>query len=140
VSREPLRPGDVVQYPYLWRRQAEDGETEGRKDRPVCLVLAVRRSDLTHLALLAITSQPPQPEQKALAIPDLERRRVGLDANKAAWIMVDEYNYDIAERSFYFDRRQKPQGTFSTKFLAAIAAAFKPTLTLRDAKIDRTAE
>ena len=75
-----------------------------------------------------------------MPVPDLERRRIGLDADKSAWIMVDEYNYDIAERSFYFDSRQKPQGTFSAKFLATVAAAFKPTLALQGVKIDRTAE
>lgn len=73
-----LRPGLVIRYPYLWRRQRERGESDGRKERPVCLVIAVRgREDLTHLALLAISSQPPGGEQAALEIPDTERRRAG---------------------------------------------------------------
>lgn len=51
-------PGQVISYPYLWARQHERGETEGRKSRPTCVVIAVRgaRDGLTHLALLAITT------------------------------------------------------------------------------------
>ena len=61
MIRDPPSQGNIVAYPYLWRRQHEAGETEGRKTRPVCLVLAVRDEarGLTHLAFLAITSQPP---------------------------------------------------------------------------------
>src|SRR5690349_9809646 len=53
-----LPSGTVIHYPYLWRWQRERGETEGRKERPVCIVVAVQnpRDALTHLALLAITS------------------------------------------------------------------------------------
>lgn len=61
MSREFL-PGQVIAYPYLWAWQQERGETEGRKVRPTCVVVAVRGANdgLTHLALLAITTQPPQ--------------------------------------------------------------------------------
>ena len=65
------------------------------------MVIAVRgRDDLTHLALLAISSQPPGGEQAALEIPDIERRRAGLSDWRRAWITISEYNCDIAERSW----------------------------------------
>jgi hypothetical protein len=35
VSRDELRTGCVIRFPYLWVREAERGETEGRKPRPV---------------------------------------------------------------------------------------------------------
>lgn len=61
MSREFL-PGQVIAYPYLWAWQHEHGETEGRKTRPDRVVVAVRDANdgLTHLALLAFTTQPPQ--------------------------------------------------------------------------------
>jgi hypothetical protein len=134
------KSGSVILYPYLWRWQETRGETEGRKHRPVCLVLSQREEarDITHLVLLAISSQAPRDPQRALAIPDTEKRRAGLAEWKSAWITVSEYNYDIAERSFYFEPSQPPLGAFSGKFLGRIAAAFRPTLVQRSARIDRT--
>lgn len=41
MSREFL-PGQIISYPYLWELQDERGETEGRKSRPTCVVVAVR--------------------------------------------------------------------------------------------------
>ena len=74
MSREIL-PGQVIAYPYLWAWQQERGETGGRKLRPPCVVIAVRGANdgLIHLALLAITTQPPQHGRVALDIPDIER-------------------------------------------------------------------
>ncbi|ARS66726.1 hypothetical protein CN204_26820 [Sinorhizobium meliloti] len=53
----------------------------------------------THLALLAFTTQPPQADRIALEVSDIECRRAGLSDRKRCWIVVDEYNYDVAERS-----------------------------------------
>ena len=81
--------------------QKNEGETEGRKSRPVCLVLRVPdvARKVTHLFLLAISSKPPRPTQVAIEIPDTERRRAGLSRYPRAWITVSEFNYDVAERS-----------------------------------------
>ena len=51
-----LKAGDVISYPYLWRREADNGETEGRKTRP------------------------------AVVVVPLELRRVGLTAEKRGWV------------------------------------------------------
>lgn len=58
-----LRPGTIVSYGYLWKWQRDRAETEGRKERPVCVVVAVQgaRDAATHLALIAISSRPPDP-------------------------------------------------------------------------------
>ncbi|ANL74404.1 hypothetical protein AMC83_PB00074 (plasmid) [Rhizobium phaseoli] len=56
--------------------------------------------------LLAITTQPPQAGRVALEIPDIERRRAGLGDNKQSWIVVDEYNYDVVEQSWYIEPHQ----------------------------------
>ena len=60
-----LKAGDVISYPYLWRREADNGETEGRKTRP------------------------------AVVVVPLELRRVGLTAEKRGWVIVSEHNRDI---------------------------------------------
>lgn len=125
MSRE-YPPGQVIAYPYLWAWQQERGETEGRKMRPTCVVIAVRSANdgLTHLALLAITTQPPQRGRVALDIPDIERRRAGLGDFMRCWIVVDEYNYDVAERSWYIEPGNHVLGRFSKAFVMKIATAF----------------
>jgi hypothetical protein len=124
-----LRPGLVLRYPYLWARQAQAGETEGRKTRPVCLALTLGTDEgVTRLVLLAITSRPPGPDRNAVAVPDIERHRAGLAGHPAAWVIVDEYNFDIAERSFYLDPSQTPLGAFSPSFLRRVTQAFRQAL------------
>ncbi|ANM12916.1 MULTISPECIES: hypothetical protein [unclassified Rhizobium] len=125
MSRE-FRPGEVISYPYLWARQQQRGETEGRKQRPVCVVVAIRSAGdgKTHLVLLAITTQPPQAGRIALEIPDIERRRAGLGDLKQSWIVIDEYNYDIVEQSWYIEPHQEALGRFSKSFVMKIAALF----------------
>src|SRR6185312_5399397 len=78
MSRE-LLPGQIIAYPYLWAWQNDRGETDGRKSRPTCVVVAVRsaKDGLTHLALLAVTTQPPQLDRAAIEVPDTEARRAG---------------------------------------------------------------
>ncbi|AGS24188.1 hypothetical protein [Rhizobium etli] len=121
-----FRPGDVISYPYLWAWQQQRGETEGRKQRPVRVVVAIRSvaDGNTHLVLLAITTQPPQAGRVALEIPDIERRRAGLGDLKQSWIIIDEYNYDVVEQSWYIEPYQKALGRFSKSFMMKIAAMF----------------
>lgn len=125
MSRE-FRTGEVISYPYLWAWQQQRGETEGRKQRPVCVVIAIRGTNdgNTHLALLAITTQPPQAGRLALEIPEIECKRAGLGDLKQSWIMVDEYNYDIVERSWYIEPDQEILGRFSKSFMVKIAGMF----------------
>ena len=129
--------GAVIHYPYLWRWQRDRGESEGRKERPVCLMLAIRQGEETHLVLLAISGTLPASDQTTLVIPPLERRRAGLKEWKEAWITVSEYNYDIAERSFYYEPEPQVLGQFSKAFLGKIAAAARPFITQQSARISR---
>jgi hypothetical protein len=136
---EPPPQASVVEYPYLWRDQEQHGETEGRKARPVCLALSVRSEQTGehHLLLLAISSQPPRAEQSAIEIPETERRRSGLTRYPTAWIVTSEYNYDIAERSFYYDPVRPVLGRFSPRFMRQIAAALRQSMLSGGARISR---
>jgi hypothetical protein len=135
-----LESGLIVSYPYLRRRQAEVGQDNAEKDRPVCLAIVLHdpRQDLTHLVILAITSTPPQPEQRAMEIPALEVKRAGLSTLKRAWLMVGEYNYDVVERSYYFEPNEKPWGRFGPRFLEEIRRTIRPLLAQREGRVDRT--
>jgi hypothetical protein len=105
---DAARPGDVFRYPYLWRREADAGSEEGRKARPCCVAVATSlRPGETTVFLLAITTQPPKNDRLAIEIPSIEQRRAGLDADRPSWIILDELNIDVVERSYDFaDRRR----------------------------------
>jgi len=90
------KAGDVLRYPYLWSRQAAHGETEGRKTRPCAVLLSLRAgSGQIELRLCAVTTQPPQTGTHAVEVPEIEKRRAGLDSLVPLWVIVDEHNLDV---------------------------------------------
>ena len=124
MSLEQLRTGCVIRFPYLWVRQAERGETEGRKSRPVAVGVRIARprgEDL--LVLFPITSQPPSRDRFAAEIPEMEKRRAGLDSTLRLWIILDEYNQDTIGRSFYLEP-EPPIGRFSKAFFLPLMKEF----------------
>jgi hypothetical protein len=124
VSLDELRTGCVIRFPYLWVREAERGETEGRKPRPVAVgVRLARPRGEDVLVLFPITSQPPSPDRFAVEIPEMEKRRAGLDAMLQLWIILDEYNQDILGRSFYLEP-EPPLGRFSKAFFLPLMKEF----------------
>ena len=137
---ERFPSGSIVIYPYLWRWQEEEGREHGEKSRPVCLAISLPdpRQELTHLVILPISGTPPIENQKAIEIPSLEIRRAGLSIYKRGWITVGEYNYDIAERSYFFEPGQKPYGRFGPSFMEEIRQAIRPLLSARMGRVDRT--
>lgn len=112
--------GDVWRYPFLWSREATQGETEGRKARPVAMTLVTHNSaDDLEVLMVPITSQPPRDNPFAIRVPDTERRRAGLEPHIPLWIIVDEANIDLPEHSYYFEPGAK-MGAFSTRFTKAV--------------------
>jgi hypothetical protein len=118
-----FKSGDVISYPYLWRREAIKGETEGRKDRPVVVILRLPMKNKIYLYLLPITSKQPLTEQEAVEIPALEMKRVGLSYTDRSWIILNEFNRDIIGESYYLEPNKKPLGRFSSKFESLIIRA-----------------
>jgi hypothetical protein len=124
VSLAEFRTGCVIPFPYLWVREAERGETEGRKSRPVAVGVRIARpknNDL--LVLFPITSQPPSPDRFAAEIPEMEKRRAGLDAGLRLWLILDEYNQDTIGQSFYLEP-EPPLGRFSKAFFLPLMKEF----------------
>jgi hypothetical protein len=118
--------GDVIIYPYRWAEELAQGRSiDGAKDRPCCLVVsAVNAQNHTVIFLAAISSKPPRADQKAIAIPEMERRRAGLEKYPEAWVYVDELNSDQPGSSWYLEP-QTPLGTFGRAFLIKVAVAVR---------------
>ena len=84
--------GLVMPFVYLWRREHEAGEESGRKIRP-CLIVAVVRGSTgkVRVAVAPLTSQEPETQRSAIAIPARVRTHLRLEA-AASWVICDEYN------------------------------------------------
>jgi hypothetical protein len=135
-----IKNGQIVRYDYLWKWQAEQGRVNAEKKRPTCLALVKHDNGtgLTHIILLAISGKPPREDQEAMEIPRLELQRAGLSTFKRGWITVSEYNYDVIERSVYFDHQQTPSGSFSRKFMQRIWQSLGAQMRTIGSRVDRT--
>lgn len=124
MSFDAIQTGSIIDYPYLWRRESEDGETEGRKSRRTVIGLRISsRTGSDELILLPITSKRPYADQLAFEIPDVEKRRAGLEIHLRLWIILDEYNYDLVGKSFYLTP-DAPLGRMTGKFFVTVMEAF----------------
>lgn len=89
--------GLVISYSYLWRHEAEAGQTEGVKNRPCAIVLAVRperaadANSATIVTVAPITHTPPRDPGVAIEIPAKVKAYLGLDGERS-WIILNEFN------------------------------------------------
>ena len=114
----------VIRFPYLWANEAQRGETEGRKSRPVAVGVRMAKPEGDDVLLLfPITSKAPERGRFAVEIPETEKRRAGLDGDMRLWIILNEYNLDIVGRSFYFEP-EPPLGRFSKAFFLPVMREF----------------
>jgi hypothetical protein len=84
VTTEPPETGLVVRYSFLWPREHDRGERAGRKDRPVCLVVPVNVGQGA-VVVFPITTQEPLPGRIAVAVPEIERRRLKLPGDRPSF-------------------------------------------------------
>ena len=115
MSFDAFLTAAVIRYPFLWSRQAESGETEGRKPRPVAVGFRAKRATGDVLWLFPITSQPPDSSRLAASIPATEKKRGGLDLDTPLWIILDELNEDVIGESVYLEP-EAVIGRFSRAF------------------------
>lgn len=130
---EPPSPavGEVWRYPFLWSREAARGETEGRKLRPVAMILVTRTATGdTEVLMVPITTQPPAETAFSIEVPEIEKRRAGLDPHLRLWVVTDEANADLPGRSFYFEPDGR-LGAFSLQFTKAVQARMIEALRAR---------
>ena len=82
----------MVSYAYVWRREYEAGQEEGRKNRPCVIVLSVeKRNSGTRVTVAPITHTPPQAGTPCLEIPLRVKQHLGLD-DARSWVILDEVN------------------------------------------------
>jgi hypothetical protein len=86
-------PGLVIRYSFLWSREARGGATEGRKDRPCAIVVAVPRDEHgdMRVAVVPITHTAPQDPGTSIALPVAVKTALGLDP-EPSWVCLDELN------------------------------------------------
>ena len=82
-------------------------------------VTTVNTEGNTLLFIVPITTLPPSDGRIAVEVPVIEAKRAGLDTGKPCWVMLDEYNSDVFERSYFFEDRT-PLGAFGPKFTAEL--------------------
>jgi hypothetical protein len=99
MNAEELGAGTVIIYPYLWFRERQRGETEGRKPRPTAVAFKIANA----LALMPITTKEPHQQDSCLEVPEIEKRRAGLDVSIRQWIIFDEINIDDPRQSYYLE-------------------------------------
>ena len=126
--------GDVWEYPYLWSWQAGRGETEGRKARPCALVLINRRQEnQTEVILVPVTTKEPATGTHFIEVPQIEKKRAGLDEQLKLWVICDEFNFDFPEQSYYFEPGGRI-GAFSIKFTKQVQVELVRAIKARKAE------
>jgi hypothetical protein len=110
-------PGLVIRYGYLWRREANAGQIEGRKHRPCAIVVCVEKEEGELVVTVApLTRRRPTDATQAIALSAATRRRLGL-GTEPNWIMATEVN------SFYWpgpDLRPTAKGHYAYGELPAM--------------------
>lgn len=88
----------VINYAYLWRREADRGQEEGRKYRPSAIVVASKDGKVL---VVPITHSTPPAGSTALELPKQVKDQLKLD-DERSWLITNEANvftwpgYDMA--------------------------------------------
>ena len=83
----------VIRYSFPWSHEARTGATEGGKDRPCAIVVAVPADTDggTRVVVVPVTHTMPTDSQAAIALPSVVKANLGLD-DEPSWICLDELN------------------------------------------------
>ena len=123
MSFDQIRTACVIRFRYLWARSRawRDGGPEGSSGRRGGAYLPAERRGR---AGLVSDHQPTAAQDRfAVEIPEMEKRRAGLDAAVRLGMILDEYNQDIIGQSFYLEP-EPPLGRFSKAFFLPLMKEF----------------
>lgn len=89
----PPQPGQVLCYAYLWADEAERGQEEGLKNRPVAVIVALQPQgeDRPRVVALPITHSEPSDPADGVLLPAATKARLGLDGERS-WVILTECN------------------------------------------------
>jgi hypothetical protein len=124
-------PGLVIRYSYLWRREANQGETSGRKLRPCAIILAtVQHDDETIVYVAPLTHSPPAEPWSGIVVPTAVKRRLQLD-EEPTWVVTTEFNafrwpgVDIAALPPSADAKEFVYGELPERTVTQLLDAFR---------------
>lgn len=138
------RPGLVIRYAYLWRREADAGRDEGVKDRPCAIIVAVKtEAGETMVYALPLTHTPPRAGD-GLELPPPTMARLGLDSDRS-WIILTEANiFAWPGPDLRFIEGQGPEsiayGMLPPKLMAVVRERFIKLLQARRAGMVKRTE
>jgi hypothetical protein len=124
LTFDDIQTGSVVEYQYLWRREADAGEVEGRKRRPVAVAFRVPGIETDTLYLMPITTRQPDRDASAVEIPQIEKKRAGLDPELRQWIILHEFNVDVIPGSYVLEPNSRI-GSFGKIFFQSVLKVWK---------------
>lgn len=87
------KPGLVIRYDFLWKKEGDAGVEHGNKDRPCAIILAVKLRENSDpiVVVCPITHSPPAQDETGIEIPAKVARHLGLDDGRS-WIKTHEVN------------------------------------------------
>ncbi len=123
-----LQPGAVFHYAYLWHREFQAGQIEGRKDRPaVALAVAISDKDgRTHVLALPVTHAKPTKPDHGVLLSATTKRALGLD-DEPSWVITTEavrFAWPGADVRRAPGRKGPFYGVLSTKLLQSIVRSY----------------
>ena len=89
MKRPTPVPGLVIRYDFLWNDEQQRGRTEGSKQRPCVIVVAVPGA--SHVVVVPITHNSPTDAKNSIELPAAVKANLGLD-DARSWIVVNELN------------------------------------------------
>ena len=123
TSYNDYQNGTLVQYQFLWSREASKGQVEGTKRRPCAIILRSPLPSSDRIFLIPVTTKEPDEKIPALEIPELEARRMGLNEPMRRWIILNEINVD--EIPSYVLEPNAKIGQIGVSFFRTILLEFK---------------
>jgi hypothetical protein len=129
-NKMDLAEGDLIIYPFLWSWQNGRGFIRATKMRPCFVILRDETDRGPMVALLPITTKPPEDWHDRMPIPLDECLRVGMDPTRQATIGLNDYNIDYIETSTCL-RHNVPIRSFSTPFVLDVISRFREALAER---------
>ena len=85
--------GQIIRFDYLWRDERDRGRTEGAKERPCAVIVALQSAEDGPLRVYVapITHSAPRDGESVIEIPSQFNTLTGLD-HERSWLITSELN------------------------------------------------
>ena len=124
MALEDIKTGSVIACEYLWRREALAGQVEGIKRRHCAVAVRVPGQLHDMIYLMPLTTKMPDTDTLSVEVPQIEKKRSGLDPDIRQWVVLQELNVDIIPGSFVLEP-DAVLGSFSKAFFQSVLRVWK---------------